>query len=291
VTGRNMAASARPASNGDDDPADGDNGHQVLRPRSFLFTLFGDYVHPVGEDSVRVGALVRLAGELGISDNALRSALTRLGREGWLQPERGRGFRGYSLTPETRQLIEEGIRRIYGSHRAGWDGRWLLVSYSVPEQSRELRDRLRQSLSFLGLGALGNGLFVSPHDLHEEVLEAVRRCQVEEHVTMHLGRLTWPEDPAQVVARAWDLERLSSRWAAFLERWSPASEPASDQESFRCRFLLTHEFRHLLYDDPDLPEPLLPADWIGTWARERFLGENRRLRHRAERHYLEVAGV
>lgn len=262
-----------------------------LNPRSFLFTLFGDYVHPVGHDSVRVSALVRLAGDLGVSDSALRSALTRLGREGWLRPERRGGSRRYSLTPATRQLIEEGIRRIYGHHRTRWDGRWLLLAYSVPEQRRGQRDRLRDNLSFLGFGSLGNGLFVSPHDLREEVLEVVRRCGVEQHVTMYLGALAWPDEPAQLVARAWDLERLSSRYAPFVEAPARTLEPPSDQEAFRRRFLLTHEFRHLLFDDPDLPEPLLPADWIGKRARQLFWSENRRLKRRAERYYLQVAGA
>lgn len=260
-----------------------------MNPRSFLFTLFGDYVHPVGQDSVRVAALVRLAGELGISDNALRSALTRLTREGWLQPERNGGSPRYSLTPTTREVIEEGIRRIYGGRRTNWDGRWLLLSYSVPEQRRGQRDRLRQNLSFLGFGSLGNGFFVSPHDLRDEVLEVIRRCGVEQHVTMYRGRLAWPVEPSQVVGRAWDLEQLSSRYAAFLETAAPGAE-TSQQDVFRRRFLLTHHFRHLLFDDPDLPEPLLPAGWVGTRAREWFWSENRRLRRRAERYYLEVAG-
>ena len=35
-----------------------------LNPRSLLFTLYGDYAHPLGQEEVRVGALVELAGQL-----------------------------------------------------------------------------------------------------------------------------------------------------------------------------------------------------------------------------------
>src|SRR6266700_6837770 len=189
-----------------------------LNPRSLLFTLYGDYVHPLGQEDVRAGALVRLAGELGVSANALRSALSRMSREGWLSARRGGGPPRYRLTSSGRELIEEGIGRIYGRHRAAWDGRWLLVSYSLPEPRRGQRDRLRQGLSFLGLGSLGNGLFVSPHDLRRPVRELIRRCGVEGEVTMHHGTLEWPADPAQLVARAWDLDRLGARYAEFLRR-------------------------------------------------------------------------
>ena len=263
-----------------------------LNPRSLLFTLYGDYVHPLGQQEVRVGALVRLAGELGVTGNALRSALSRMTREGWLAVRRNGGSPRYRLSERGCALIEEGTRRIYGRHRAAWDGRWLVVSYSLPEPRRGQRDRLRQGLSFLGLGSLGNGLFVSPHDLRQPVRELIRRSGVEREVTMHHGTLEWPADPAQVVARAWDLRRLEARYAEFLERTRrDLAEAASldDREAFRRRFLLTHEFRRFPFSDPDLPDALLPAGWLGIAARDAFFEYNRKLRRRAERFYCSIA--
>jgi phenylacetic acid degradation operon negative regulatory protein len=263
-----------------------------LNPRSLLFTLYGDYVRPLGRDGVRVGALVRLAAELGVGDNALRSALSRITREGWLLATRNGGPPRYGLSPSGRELIEEGTRRIYGHHRAAWDGRWLLVSYSLPEPRRGQRDRLRQGLSFLGLGSLGNGLFVTPHDLREPVRDLIRRCRVETDVTMHHGTLEWPADPAQVVARAWDLGRLGERYAEFLHRVERERQQAGDpteRDAFRRRFLLTHEFRRFPFSDPDLPDALLPPDWVGTAARAAFLTYNADLRARAERFYRSIA--
>lgn len=265
---------------------------KALNPRSLLFTLYGDYVHPLGQEEVRVGTLVRLADELGVSGSALRSALSRMGREGWLAARRNGGPPRYRLTPRGHSLIEEGIARIYGRRRAAWDGCWLLVSYSLPERRRDERDRLRQGLSFLGFGSLGNGIFVSPHDLRREVRELIARHRVEGEVTMHHGTLEWPADPAQVVARAWDLKDLEERYAGFLRRTrrqlAAAQEP-DDGESFRRRFLLTHEFRRFPFSDPDLPDQLLPREWVGVAARDAFLEYNSRLRPGAERFYLEVS--
>lgn len=263
-----------------------------LNPRSLLFTLYGDYVHPLGQEEARVGALVRLASELGVTGNALRSALSRMTREGWLAARRNGGTPRYRLSPRGRELIEEGIRRIYGRHRAAWDGRWLLVSYSLPEPRRGQRDRLRQGLSFLGLGSLGNGLFISPHDLRPQVDELIRRYGVEREVTVHHGTLEWPADPAQVVARAWDLDKVADLYAEFLERTRPALAEADgfdDRQAFRRRFLLTHEFRRFPFSDPDLPDALLPPGWVGTRAKETFLAYNRKLRRRAERFYCAIA--
>ena len=263
-----------------------------LNPRSLLFTLYGDYVLPLGQEEVRVGTLVRLAEELGVSSAALRSALSRMGREGWLAARRNGGSPRYRLTDRGHGLIEEGTQRIYGRHRAGWDGRWLLVSYSLPEDRRGQRDRLREGLSFLGFGSLGNGIFVSPHDLRQEVRQLIGRQEVEQDVTVHHGTLEWPADPAQVVARAWDLGSLEAPYRAFLLRIREElaeADALDDRESFRRRFLLTHEFRRFPFSDPDLPDALLPPDWVGASARAAFLEYNRKLRRRAERLYLAIA--
>src|SRR5262249_61139471 len=159
------------------------------------------------------GAPLPLPPELPATANALPPALSRIPREGWLAARRDGGAPLYRLSPRGRELIEEGIRRIYGRHRAAWDGRWLLVSYSLPEPRRGQRDRLRQGLSFLGLGSLGNGLFISPHDLRPQVNELIRRSGVDREVTVHHGILEWPDDPAQVVARAWDLGQIADLYA------------------------------------------------------------------------------
>ena len=263
-----------------------------LNPRSLLFTLYGDYVHPLGQENLRVGALVRLAAELGVGGNALRSALSRMTREGWLAVHRSGGPPRYRLSPRGRDLIEDGITRIYGRYRAGWDGRWLLVSYSLPEPRRGQRDRLRQGLSFLGLGSLGNGLFITPHDLSRQVSELVSRNGVEREVTVHYGTLEWPTEPAVIVARAWDLDKLAARYRMFLGSVREAMDQQDgmgDAEAFRRRFLLTHEFRRFPFSDPDLPDRLLPPDWVGSAAREAFISYHRRLRRKAERFYCSIA--
>lgn len=267
-------------------------GAAPLNPRSLLFTLYGDYVHPSGEEDVEVGALVRAAREFGVTGNALRSAISRMTREGWLEPDRSPGARPrYRLSARGLALIDEGIARIYGRHRPTWDGRWLLVTYSLPEKRRGQRDRLRLGLTFLGFGSMGNGLFVSPHDQRRAVLDLIERSGAERDVTMHHGTLEWPDDPAQVVARAWDLRTLARRYDEFGGRLSAlrSSVPADDADAFQRRFRLTHEFRRFPFADPDLPDVLLPPDWAGNRTRELFFEANAALRDAAMRHWRRIA--
>jgi len=262
-----------------------------LNPRALLFTLYGDYVHPSGAEQVRVQALVHLAEVLGVSPSALRSALSRMTREGWLVSQRDGGRPRYGLSPRGFQLIDEGARRIYSRHRESWDGSWLVVAYSLPERRRGERDRLREGLSFLGLGSLGNGLFISPHDLAAEVRAVAERTGVRDEVTILRARLAWPDDAQDIVRRAWELEEVAARYQAFLFEFHEVlhdTAPIEDEEAFRRRFRLTHAFRRTLFGDPELPDALLPDGWVGTAAFHRFTEANHRLQPQAARYYRSI---
>ena len=269
----------------------------ALNPRSLLFTLYGDYVEALGESGVRVGALIKIAEALGVTSTALRTALSRMKREGWLEVERSRGRGIYRLTARGSTLIREGTRRIY-ERRPTWNGNWLVVAYSLTERRRWQRERLRSRLSFLGFGSLGNGIWVSPHDLRTGVREILASNGVARDVTVVYGVLDWPIDAVALVARAWNLDALAERYAEFAARHDAAfgqdrerirRRQLDDREAFCRRFMLTHEFRRFPFADPDLPAALLPDQWIGHRARALFLEYNRRLKAGAERFFLSLA--
>jgi len=270
----------------------------TIRPRSFLFTLYGDYVQQLTPEGASSASLVRLAADFGGRATALRSAVSRMTDEGWLERVRLDGRPAYRLGSAGKTLIEEGVSRIYHRRSDSWDGRWLLVSYSVPEHTRDLRDRLRSRLTFLGFGAIGNGVFISPHDLRPAVEELVQRLGVADAVTVHLGSLERPHDPSQLVRRAWDLNALARRYEDFNSRSRRAMAQMMllkdggrlrQADAFRSRFRLTHEYRRFPFGDPDLPAQLLPHPWIGALAREAFLAYSSLLKPPAEAYYLSVA--
>jgi phenylacetic acid degradation operon negative regulatory protein len=215
--------------------------------------------------------------------------------EGWLSRP---GRSNYALGPAGTPLITEGTARIYAGLHKEWDGRWLVVAYSVPEGTRELRDRLRSALLFAGLGAVSNGVLISPHDLRYEVQQLITRLGVEGSVTVVRGELASPQDSQALVARAWQLDYIAARYDAFYRRARTAFARDSKHHgngdltparAFKSRFFLTHEYRHFPFIDPDLPAVLLPPDWIGTKAREIFLRYNQLLKRRAETYYLSIA--
>jgi phenylacetic acid degradation operon negative regulatory protein len=244
-------------------------------PRDLIFTLFGDYLLE-RPGAVWVGSLIALLEPLGLSSGAARTALSRMTSKGWLVSERRGRNAFYTLTRRGRALLEEGAARIYRPTRdRPWDGTWCLVHYSIPEEDRSLRDRLRLRLSWLGCGSLGGGLWITPHDLTERVESLAETLEIQDGLELFTSARATFETPEAIVARCWDLESVHRRYLAFIDRHLPrlwrwqiqlASGETQGERAFVDRFDLVHEYRQFPFEDPYLPRRLLPPDWAGECA-------------------------
>jgi phenylacetic acid degradation operon negative regulatory protein len=183
--------------------AGGRSGETVLvDARSALFDLYGDHLRARG-GSAPVAALVRLLAALGILAPAVRTAVSRMSRQGWLAPVRLPEGAGYTLTPRAVRRLDEAAARIYSRGRRNWDGRWHLI---VVERGcdRAGRDRLWAALGYLGYAQLDERTWISPRPSVElDALLAGERIRAARFAASYDG------DPAGLIARAWDLDTLA----------------------------------------------------------------------------------
>src|SRR4029453_10821617 len=90
----------------------------------------------------------------GFSEQAARQAIARGVAAGWMVSERrGRETR-FALTPELRRRFDEGGSRVFVCNLEAepWDGRWLVLIVSIPNEQRSVRKRLYTALQWAGLG-------------------------------------------------------------------------------------------------------------------------------------------
>src|SRR4051794_29776606 len=113
-------------------------------PRSLLMTFFGAFLRRLG-GWIAVADLVALMGDLGLDEQAVRSAVSRLKRRGVIAPERRAGAAGYRLTTRGEAILEAGDARIFGRDGGGSD-QWLLVVFSIPQARGALRPQPRARL-------------------------------------------------------------------------------------------------------------------------------------------------
>lgn len=264
----------------------------VTRPNSFIFTLFGDFVHrdPHSNDEIWVGALIRLMGEFGLSAQAVRQSISRISRQGWLVARRERNRSYYALTEQGRGRVEAISPRIYGPV-VDWDGRWRLLTYSVSESRREARDRLRKDLTVLGWAPLSASTWVSPNGTLQAARAAAQSSELLECVDLFVGDYAGPSRDRQLLERCWDLPLIAKHYVDFTSRYEGAlrtergSRALSDDAAFVQRMWLVHDYRKFAYVDPGLPSALLPAPWPGTAAAAVFREYYALLATKAQRHY------
>jgi len=251
----------------------------ISNSQEMLFTLYGDYVRHRGGEAW-TGTLIELLRPFGLSAQAVRSTLSRMSRNGWLESRKAGRHSFYSLTPQCLELLEEGAQRIFQPRQDPWDGRWHLLTYSIPESKRHLRRKLRKRLLWLGFGALHQATWISPRDLRAEVEQVVDTLQIRHCVEFFTAKHRGFASDEEIVARCWNLGQLNDYYTAFVTRYTlplqeyqdrlKAGDGLEPQECFVQRFMLIHEYRSSPYVDPNLPLELLPGDWLGEKATRLF---------------------
>lgn len=264
----------------------------MVRPQSMMFTLFGDYIMQRGGE-IWVGSLIQISAEFGLSQQAVRSALSRMGQHGWLRVRRMGNRSYYRATPRAKRLLEEGERRIFERRKAPWDGCWHVLVYSIPERKRVIRTELRKQLAWLGYGPLSSGSWICPHDVGDDVRGLVESLGIEGHVETFAARHEGGSSDRELAARCWDLAGIDRRYQEFLARYRPlfadlSQREVGESECFVRRFLLIHEFRKFFFIDPELPSELLPDRWHGSAARELFRDFHALLADPANRYFDQV---
>ncbi|MEV0979548.1 PaaX family transcriptional regulator C-terminal domain-containing protein [Streptomyces sp. NPDC049915] len=252
-------------------------------PRSLIVTLYGAYGR-FAPGPVPVAELIRLLAAVGVDAPSVRSSVSRLKRRGLLLPARtDHGAAGYALSPEARQLLEDGDRRIYATAPPEDEG-WVLAVFSVPESERQKRHVLRSRLAGLGFGTAAPGVWIAPARLYEETRHTLQRLRLDGYVDFFRGEHLGYTPTAQAVARWWDLAAIAKEHEAFLDRhervlhaWQQrAGTPP--EAAYRDYLLALDTWRHLPYADPGLPARLLPANWPGARSAAVFRALHERLR-------------
>jgi phenylacetic acid degradation operon negative regulatory protein len=234
------------------------------RTGSIVITVFGDAIVPRG-GSVWLGTLLEFFRIIDTDSGVVRTAMSRLAADGWLEREKVGRNSFYRLVKKGRQTFDEATKHIYDPQPSGWTGRFelLLVGNS------DARDACREALKNAGFGSPLPGVWVAPSGvpIPEEAAAAIR---LEVSAEDDSGR--------RLLSASWPLDRTADAYLKFMKTFEPLPgwigrrQRLSDAEAFTARILLIHYYRRVVLRDPLLPTALLPKDWPGRAAR-RLCGE------------------
>ncbi|HLH47218.1 MAG TPA: hypothetical protein VKV25_08665, partial [Acidimicrobiales bacterium] len=197
-----------------------------------------------------VRVLVRTGELFGISEGAVRVALSRMAAEGEVDAHGG----SYALNDRFvhRRAALEAARR---PPLRPWSGRWE-VAVLADDLDNGTRAELSEGLAGLHLARWRDGVWTRPDNLRRPWPAALAvRCE---------RLVAVPDtDPVALAAELWDLDGWAARAGAILRRLrSERAEP--------IRFALGAAAVRHLRAEPLLPPALLPPGWPATALRRAY---------------------
>jgi len=241
------------------------------------------------DGSLEANEIYSVAEACGQTVEQVRSCLRRLVAEGlFVRQGEGREAR-FDATPACLARMGatmERARLAFGQDAAGrgWDRRWHLVAFAIPEAKRASRDAFRDQLIHLGGAAIQNGLYVSPHQWEKAAQAQAERLGVLEHTTfattddLEIGGVT---DPRRIAELLWPLAELGDRYREFVDEYRHVPDLLDQRRREKSRLTEAEflpgslafgiRYQQCFEDDPLLPPELLPRPWPGRDARELVL--------------------
>ncbi|NUU26127.1 MAG: PaaX family transcriptional regulator, partial [Streptomycetaceae bacterium] len=213
----------------DDGPVPG-GAPGAPRLQSLMLSFLGNYV--LRRDiAVFSGSFIDVFGRLGVGEHALRSTLTRMVNRGLLARHRNGRRMYFGLTELSVRVLEDGERRVWahGAVNTTWDGRWTILTFSLPDSWQRVRHDLRSRLVWAGFGPLGNGIWIAPAQVDAAAL--VDGLGIDDRIKVFSGVSEAPTDIGAMLRDAYDLDELAARYKVFLDRWdqpSPMPEAPDD---------------------------------------------------------------
>jgi phenylacetic acid degradation operon negative regulatory protein len=267
-----------------------------MNTRSMIFTLYGDYIRHYG-NKIWIGSLIKLLNEFGHNDQAVRAAISRMSKQGWVESEKQGNKSYYFLSEQGVTRIEEAANRIFKLKPEKWDGKWRVLMYTIPEEIRSVRDELRKELIWSGFGTFSNSCWVSPNNLASQVNELIKKYDIKEYIDFFEADYIGPHENNRLVEKSWNLQEINEKYQWFISEYSQKyiidrnkiqKGDMSLAECFVERTKLVHEYRKFLFIDPGLPEELLPEKWLGGHAASLFTEYYKELAEPSSQFFEEV---
>lgn len=245
---------------------------RVETTTGILLFLFQAFLIDRDITAIPLRKIFRLMEPFDKSESAIRMGLSREVKSGLLMNEKRNGEVYYGLTPLTISGFQD-WRTTFERFRARiprqlepWNDVWTIAYID----ERNNIEPLLQECSF---GQLGRNTWVSPFNIPYSLLKEFE--EKSPGITIfHSQRIAGLTNP-MIAKKVWSLDDLTLNYDEYVRNLEKAytqlhneAEPDCTGLPFLHRFGL--ELFELIQTDPQLPKTLLPEDWQGLIAIQKF---------------------
>lgn len=225
------------------------------RAWSLIVTVLGDSAQGSPDVEIGAAALQAVLAPAGVAPQAMRTAIHRLKKDGWIRARRVGRSSAYSIAPHGRAEIARVSARIYAREgRAAADWHMLVAG---PDGLPSCASRDSEARVAPGM-AIRPGL--PPAEPPEGCLALSGHAgPVPDWLRAALG-------PPELLRAYAALDRALAALSDALD--GIAARPDATARA-ALRLLVVHEWRRLLLRHPDLPDHLFPEGWRAPSCRSR----------------------
>ncbi|MFZ6034536.1 MAG: PaaX family transcriptional regulator C-terminal domain-containing protein [Patescibacteria group bacterium] len=224
------------------------------RRTKILLSLF--LVAGVDFNAVTLNETVQKIFDLTLNQKT-RGTLSALIKEGSIEK---------TETDNTYKLTQKGFDELclefafFRYLKNSWDGKWRIISYEIPENKREIRDRLRREMQGWGLGPWHRSFWLTPHPVIETLKSMVSQKEEEKYIQAFEGTPVFGERDI-LIEKVWGKSDLDKTYRELFKKWHEILS-TGDEKSDKFRKIVS-EYIVLLRLDPGLPKELMGDSWIG----------------------------
>ncbi len=228
---------------------------QDQRVWSIIVSLFGDLAQEAGAQ-ISGGALTRVIEPIGIKPEAIRVALHRLRKDGWIESDRiGRVSRHF-LTEYGRTQSIAVTPRIYARDPIPVRQWHLLIAEDG--SGTQLLEDVMLSHDYT---PISRNVALGPGPVPDQT-EGLLAFEVLAHSAPEwVQNRLCPADLRNSCRTLLEATRRAARTRS--ATWQP-----TPTQSATLRLLLVHRWRRVVLRQPDLPLAFFPSDWVGAECRD-----------------------
>ncbi len=259
-----------------------------------ILLIFQLFILPLpAPHALEITTLIRLCEALNINAGAVRTAVSRLKKQGFFSAKKTGLSSRYTITPKAIMAREFYNKKIFIGEDVyyNWKREWWLLSFAFEQAQEKQRGQLRSLLKKMDFGCLHRGVWLKPVDPYLWLDQALENQGFNKHVHIFTTKITHIEKAQQLAQHLWELGKIAQQFAEYQEllRAKIADYPHwDDQACFIRHIKLFKEFADPLINNPLLPPQLFPKDWPGTTYRELFKRVNDRLALKSQRFVKSV---
>ena len=173
----------------------------------------------------------------------------------------------YRLTSKGTDKIKEDIPLLKLAGKQ-WDGYWRIVIFDIPEKERLSRDILREKLLLLGFGKWQESVYLSPHQIEQEINQYLVAKELSPHCVCLMARRADLGDDRELANTVWKLDKINEAYRDFIDECEWLMRDNEEKREDTEINKLWRSYKDLIIRDPYLPKELLPKEWPAAEAKE-----------------------